>query len=65
MKYSPSYSYCAVLRVGTNFARALAALPPNILNPETYTNTVIKEMARTYEWELREWTSAELEELGL
>ena len=50
---------------GTNLARALAVLPPNVLNPQTYTDTVIKEMTRTYEWELTEWTSEELGDLGL
>jgi leucyl aminopeptidase len=53
-----------VFNDGTNIARALASLPPNILNPVTYSNSVICEFAKEYEWEITEWTHEELKVLG-
>lgn len=54
----------AVFNDGTNIARALASLPPNILNPVSYSNSVIREFAKQYEWEVAEWTNEELKVLG-
>jgi hypothetical protein len=53
-----------VFNDGTNIARALASLPPNILNPVSYSNSVIREFAKEYEWEITEWTNEELKVLG-
>lgn len=39
---------------GTNIARSLASLPPNILYPESYSNS-IKLMSEAYNWEYSEW----------
>jgi leucyl aminopeptidase len=51
------------VNAGTNTARALASLPPNVLNPATYT-ALIRDMAGHHGWELSEWTMEELESIG-
>lgn len=51
------------VNAGTNTARALASLPPNVLNPATYTS-LIRDMADHYGWELKEWTMDELDSIG-
>jgi leucyl aminopeptidase len=48
---------------GTNIARALSSLPPNVLNPSTY-GKVIRAMAASMGWELTEWSTSELENIG-
>lgn len=44
---------------GTNLARALASLPPNILDPGSYT-ILLQSLAKAKDWEYTEWTSSEL-----
>ena len=56
--------FCFLFFLGTTIARALAALPPNVLDPSTYSVDVIQEMARTYGWGFNEWTSLELKAQG-
>jgi len=51
------------VNAGTNTARALASLPPNVLNPATYT-ALIRDMAAGKGWELSEWTMEELQSVG-
>ena len=48
---------------GTNLARALASLPPNVLDPASYMS-LIKRLAEEYQWEVTEWTPKELEAAG-
>ena len=48
---------------GTNIARALSSLPPNILNPAAYTE-LVKTMAEHHKWQYEEWTPAELQDMG-
>jgi leucyl aminopeptidase len=40
-------------------------LPPNVLNPGTYCDTVIKKMADKFEWEMSEWDANQLREEGM
>ena len=48
---------------GTNIARALAVIPPNILNPESYAE-VIRSFAQSLDCEYKEWTSDQLKAMG-
>ena len=49
----------SAVTAGTNLARALAVLPPNVLNPRSYTQ-LLKTFADHYGWEYEEWTPEEL-----
>ena len=64
LSLSPLSLFLVHNSIGTNIARALAALPPNILNPSTYSTHVIKEFASAYDWEMTEWMSDELKLQG-
>lgn len=48
---------------GTNIARALASLPPNVLNPQTYVKA-LKTLAATRGWDMEEWTVGNLQKIG-
>lgn len=49
--------------LGTNIARSLSSLPPNILHPESYSQA-IRQMSQSYQWEYSEWRAKELKDLG-
>ena len=51
------------VNAGTNLVRALSSLPPNVLNPASY-RKLIHDMATRRGWELREWTSEQLRDIG-
>lgn len=48
---------------GTNIARSLSSLPPNVLNPCSYTG-VVRTFAEKMNWEISEWTPLELRDMG-
>jgi leucyl aminopeptidase len=58
-----SLSMKAMINHGTNVARALASLPPNVLHPGSYV-TLLKALAAQHAWEFTEWTPEELRDLG-
>ena len=48
---------------GTNIARALSSLPPNVLNPSSYAD-VIRTFAESMKWEVTEWAPSKLQDMG-
>lgn len=48
---------------GTNIARALSSLPPNVLNPSSYAG-IVRAFAESMDWEISEWTPSELRDMG-
>jgi len=48
---------------GTNLARALTALPPNVLTPAAYSG-LLRRLSTSYGWEMEEWCAEELRDLG-
>jgi len=53
----------AAVNTGTNFARALASLPPNVLSPASYVEA-LRLLAANKKWEIKEWNTEELAKMG-
>ena len=62
-KYQDVLAVTKHINQGTNLARVLSSLPPNILNPASYVS-FLKEFASSYELDYTEWTPRELKEMG-
>ena len=56
-------SHRSAVNEGTNIARALSALPPNILNPESYVS-VLETLSGEKGWVMDQWSVDELQKLG-
>lgn len=48
---------------GTNIARSLSSLPPNVLNARTYTN-YLRTTADEMQWQYSEWNPEQMRDLG-
>ncbi len=48
---------------GTNIARALGSLPPNILHPKSYSE-LLKKISDDMGWKFDQWNTEEMKELG-
>lgn len=48
-----------IISHGTNIARSLSMLPPNILHPSSYSN-ICQLLANNFQWEFSSWTPKEL-----
>ena len=66
--YTISLCYTFILYtyiyVGTHLSRSLSILPPNVLNPKTYSEKV-RIMADDLHLEYEEWTPTQLKEIGI
>lgn len=48
---------------GTNIARSLAMLPPNVLHPKSYTE-ILQSFCNAFGWQYKEWTPFQMKEAG-
>ena len=62
-KYEKILAVTKHINQGTNLARALSSLPPNVLNPASYTK-LLREFTSCYDLDYTEWTPSELKTLG-